>query len=59
MDLLLEIEKNWRSSGDSSNKKFSKKWERGKQELKQLCSSLNFEITGDKVREGRRRRNLC
>lgn len=58
MDLLLEIERKRRSSEGGSGKKNNKSRDRGKRELKQLCSSLNFEKLGKKGGEGRRSRSF-
>lgn len=58
MDLLLDIEKNWRSSEDESRRKGKKSKEKCKRELKQLCSSWNSEHSGRISGEGRRSRTL-
>lgn len=54
MNLLLDIEKNWRTSEANGSKRRNKSKDRGKRELKQLCCSFNFDRTGRKEGEARR-----
>lgn len=56
LNLLLDIEKNWRSSGTGSSTKRGKSRARCKRELKQLCFNLNSNFSELREGEGRRKK---